>query len=270
MKKLITLLLPLIFIVSCSMEEAAEQAADPLETSYFTEFMPCEAGPDFNSENMTAMIAEWQKLLTAEELQGVWGYAPAVDTNSVGDTGWWEIQWTSEEAADAAWEEWVENEDALAWQEKYASVLQCDGESRNAFDSVFPIPSATYGELPESGYFYTEVYVCELNNGYSQEDAEAFLPGFRDAVAASDYADTSYHLGNYFFHEDPSSFLWMNFTNSKESMDKATSSFEADVREKMFPLFSDFAACGEQVDLYNGYTLYWSADKEFMPNFSSN
>jgi hypothetical protein len=25
---------------------------------------------------------------------------------------------------DAAWEEWVDNEDALAWQEKYASVLQ--------------------------------------------------------------------------------------------------------------------------------------------------
>ena len=133
-----------------------------------------------------------------------------------------------------------------------------------------PIPSATYGELPESGYFYTEVYVCELNSGYSKEDAIAFLPGFRDAVAESDYADTSYHLGNYFFLEDPSSFLWMNFSNSKESMIKATASFESNVREKMFPLFSEFASCGEQVDLYNGYTLYWSADKEFMPNFSSN
>ena len=100
MKNLFTLFLSIIFIVSCSMEETSEQVVDPLENQYFTEFMPCEAGPDFNSENMTAMIAEWQKLLTAEELQGVWGYAPAVDTNSVGDTGWWEIQWTSEEAAD--------------------------------------------------------------------------------------------------------------------------------------------------------------------------
>ena len=48
--------------------------------------MPCKAGPDFNAENMTAMISEWQKLLTAEDLRGVWGYAPAADTNSLGDT----------------------------------------------------------------------------------------------------------------------------------------------------------------------------------------
>ena len=27
--------------------------------------------------------------------------------------------------------------DAIAWQEKYATVLQCNGESRNAFDIVF-------------------------------------------------------------------------------------------------------------------------------------
>ena len=26
--------------------------------------MPCKAGPDFNAENMTAMISEWQKLIT--------------------------------------------------------------------------------------------------------------------------------------------------------------------------------------------------------------
>ena len=89
-------------------------------------------------------------------------------------------------------------------------------------------------------------------------------------MAQSDYADTTYHLGNYFFHEDPSSFLWMNFTNSKKSMDKATASFETSVREKMFPIFSEFASCGEQVDLYNGFTLYNADDKEFMPNFSSN
>ena len=60
MKKLITILLPVIFIASCSMEEGSDQVADSLDTEFFTEFMPCEAGPDFNSENMTAMISEWQ------------------------------------------------------------------------------------------------------------------------------------------------------------------------------------------------------------------
>jgi len=53
-------------------------------------------------------------------------------------------------------------------------------------------------------------------------------------------------------------------------MDKANTSFEQSVRDKMFPLFSEFASCGEQPDLYNGFTLYWSEDKEFMPTFPAN
>ena len=53
-------------------------------------------------------------------------------------------------------------------------------------------------------------------------------------------------------------------------MNKANTSFEESVRDKMFPLFSEFASCGEQPDLYNGFTLYRSEQKEFMPTFSSN
>ena len=271
MKKLLNLFLPLLILAACGMNETSSEENTPTSNkTYFTEFMPCEAGPDFNSENMTKMISEWQKLLTAEDLVGVWGYAPASEENSAGNTGWWEIQWASEDAADSAWEEWVENEEAIAWQEKYASVLQCNGESRNAFDSVFPIASDTYGELPETGYFYSNVYICELNDGSSKEDAIGFLSGFADAVSEADYSKTSYHFGNYFSHSDPSMFLWGDFTNSEEAMKKVSASFEASVREKMFPLFSQFASCGEQVDKYNGYTLYWAADKEFMPTFQSN
>lgn len=40
MKKLIALLLPVIFIASCSMEEGSDQVADSLDTEFFTEFMP--------------------------------------------------------------------------------------------------------------------------------------------------------------------------------------------------------------------------------------
>lgn len=268
MKNYLTLLISFIFIASCAVEEPMQQVTDILDDEYFTEFMPCKAGPDFNADNMTAMISEWQKLLTAEELLGVWGYAPAADTNSIKDTGWWELQWSSQEAADMAWDQWIQNEEASAWQEKYASVLQCDGEARNPFDAVMPITPTAYGEMNDSGYFYSEVYICEFNESYSKNDAVEFLYGFRDAVAEGDYSGTTYHLLNYFFQEDPSSFLWGNFTNSKASMDKANIAFEQSVRDKMFPLFSEFAQCGEQPDLYNGYTLYWSEKKDFMPTFS--
>ena len=74
------------------MEESSdvsnETVEDRLSKVFYTEFMPCTAGPDYTSEHMTIMIAEWQKLLTNETLQGVWGYAPAVATNSFTDNGW--------------------------------------------------------------------------------------------------------------------------------------------------------------------------------------
>ena len=270
MKNLYAFIITSVFIVSCSMEEASQETADPMTTIYFTEFLPCEAGPDYSSENMTKMIAEWQKLLTDDSLLGVWGYAPAADTNSVGDTGWWELQWTSKDSADTAWSEWVQNDAVNAWQEKYSSVLQCDGAARNSFDGIFPMASNTYGELPETGYFYAEIHICELNEGSSSQEAMDFLPGFVNAVSEADYADTSYHLGNYFSQQNEDSFLWGNFTNSKESLDKANASFEANVRDKMFPLFSEFASCGDIPDLYHGFSLYWSEDKDFMPTFPTN
>ena len=53
-------------------------------------------------------------------------------------------------------------------------------------------------------------------------------------------------------------------------MNKASASFEAEVRGDMFPLFGEFASCGEKPDLYNGFTLYWSEDQDFMPTFPSD
>ena len=47
--------------------------------------MPCQAGPDYSAENMAKMIADWQPLITADELMGVWG-APA-EKNLYPDTG---------------------------------------------------------------------------------------------------------------------------------------------------------------------------------------
>lgn len=274
MKNLFNFVLPLVFIVSCSMEDTSSNSENTLEDRlsniYYTEFMPCTSGPDYSAENLTKMIAEWQKLLTNENLQGVWGYAPAADTNSVPNTGWWEVQWASKELADEAWSEWVQNKEANEWNEKYASVLQCDGEARNGFNSVFPIASSQYSELPDSGYFYSEVHLCELSDGSSQEEAIAFLSGFTEAVDNADYSDTSYHLGNYFYTDDTNGFLWANFTNSEASMNKANASFEESVRESMFPIFSEFASCGDVPDLYHGYTLYNADNKEFMPTFMSN
>lgn len=262
----------LIVFVSCSNNETATSSDSDaqMKQTYFTEFMACKAGPDYSAESMTRMISEWQNLLTDESLVGAWGYVPAVETNSRGDTLWWELQWTSQESADIAWSNWVQNEDASLWDKKYKSVLDCNGENRSSYDVAYPIASNAFGELPDSGYFYAEVHMCEYNEGSSKKDAINFLPGFSNAVNQADYSDTSYHYGNYFQQGNDDVFLWGNFTNSKDSMDKVNEAFEESVRDSMFPIFSEFASCGEVPDLYHGWTLYWSADKNFIPKFPSN
>ena len=93
-----------LFITSCTNEMSVDassedssgdtysQFVDTLESTggkAFAEFMACTSGPDFNAENATKMISDWQKLITAESLFGVWGYVPAAETNAFGDTLWW-------------------------------------------------------------------------------------------------------------------------------------------------------------------------------------
>ena len=288
-KLLITSAIGAFFIASCSNEMAVEPTSednsysefvDALESTggkAFAEFMACEAGADFNAENATKMISDWQKLITAESLFGVWGYVPAADTNAFGDTLWWELNWNSKEEADAEWNAWVQNEDAQAWAEQYSNVMVCDGEGRNSFDGVYPILPNTYGDVNESGYFYAEFYQCNYIDESGRTDAEAFLSGFTNAVSNSDYNGTGYSFANYFAYknEDGShvdadvDFLWGNFTKGKDAMDKATESFENDVREEMFPLFSEFATCAEVPDVYHGWTFYAGDNKEFMPDFTS-
>ena len=288
-KLLITSAIGAFFIASCSNEMAVEPTSednsytefvDALESTggkAFAEFMACEAGADFNAENATKMISDWQKLITAESLFGVWGYVPAADTNAFGDTLWWELNWNSKEEADAEWNAWVQNEDAQAWAEQYSNVMVCDGEGRNSFDGVYPILPNTYGDVNESGYFYAEFHQCNYIDGSDRTDAEAFLPGFTNAVSNSDYNGTGYSFANYFAYKNKDGshvdadvdFLWGNFTKGKDAMDKATESFENDVREEMFPLFSEFATCAEVPDVYHGWTFYAGDNKEFMPDFTS-
>ena len=154
--------------------------------------------------------------------------------------------------------------------------MVCDGEGRNSFDADYPIAPGTYGNTNESGYFYSEFHQCDFNEGSGRSDAEAFLPGFSNAVSNSDYSETNYSYGNYFAHKNADGshtdsdidFLWANFTNSKDSMDKANESFEKDVRAEMFPLFSEFASCGDKPELFHGWTLYDRDNKDFMPSFA--
>ena len=58
MKNLFNFVLPLVFIVSCSMEDTSSNSENTLEDRlsniYYTEFMPCTSGPDRKSTRLNS------------------------------------------------------------------------------------------------------------------------------------------------------------------------------------------------------------------------
>ena len=208
-------------------------------------------------------------MINAESLVGGWIYLPVSDTNTYPERAWWELQWDSDVTATEAWATWVDNEQVVEWTKKYANVFKCDGQNRNPFEAVFPIDAEEFGEFSDSGYFHSEVLLCNYVNGTASDEAKAFLEGYTSAVRASNYEGTGYHFGNYYASNNPDAdFLWAEFTNSAESTDKIAELFTKDIEPKHFPLFSKFASCSESSDKYNGWTVFERDDPNFNVNFA--
>ena len=254
---------------STDISEMVEESFDVRDVTYFNEFVACRTGSEYSPELMNEMISEWRNLIGAEALVGGWIYLSASDTNTYPEGAWWELQWDSEVTATEAWATWVDNEQVAEWTEKYANVFNCDGQNRNSFEAVFPIGAEEFGEFSESGYFHSEVSLCNYENGASSEEAKAFLESYTSAVRDSNYEGTGYHFGNYYGSNNPDAdFLWAEFTNSAESTEKVAELFTRDIEPTQFPLFSKFASCNESTDKYNGWTVFERDELNFTANFT--
>ena len=162
----------LIFIISCSdsMDEV-----DAPQTVFFNQFIPCTAGPDYSEENLRKFVADWNELV-AEYDQMVWagGLAPA----SGQQNGWWELQWTSKEASDAAWESWLSREDAQEWDQATNNVLDCD--NTQVFDHEFHLGDSESGLDWES--YATQSQACRFINGASKSELMADMVLFDNGL----------------------------------------------------------------------------------------
>jgi len=260
-------------LMSCTespdISKVAEESFDLNDETYVNEFVACRTGAEYSPELMNEMISEWRNLIDAEALIGGWIYLPASDTNTYPEGAWWELQWDSEVTAKEAWATWIDNEQVAEWTEKYAKVFKCDGQNRNPFEAVFPIDAEEFGEFSDSGYFHSEVSLCNYVNGTSSDEAKAFLESYTSAVRASNYEGTGYHFGNYYASNNPDAdFLWAEFTNSAVSTDKVAELFTKDIEPTQFPLFSKFASCSESTDKYNGWTVFERDEPNFNVNFA--
>ena len=260
-------------LTSCTETSEISKVAgdnfDHTDATYFNEFVPCKKGSEYSPELMNEMISEWRDLIDPDTLIGGWVYLAASVTNTYPERAWWELQWDSEVSAKAAWSAWLNDEQVTEWTEKYAGVFNCDGQKRNPFEGIFPIDPEEFGVFSDSGYFYSEVLLCNYVNGASSDEAKAFLESYTSAVRASNYEGTGYHFGNYYASNNPdTNFLWGEFTNSAESYGKVTELFVNDVEPTQFPLFSEFASCKENTDKYNSWTVFERNKLNSQTNFA--
>ncbi len=222
---------------SMDQPEAVTEVAD---VTYYNQFLPCTPGPDYSPENMRQMIVEWNSLeVMSDDLVWAGGYAPKGDSNGQ-DNGWWELQWPSKEAADVAWEAWMADDVAQAWDKESDAVLECDNSAVSSW--TFKTPGAESPDFDFS-YFATETYPCNLNDGMSSEDLMAVAEKYNNWVAENGTAE-AYFYGIYEALDEDAmfDFLWLNFHQSFEGLEAGNANF-AENGGDMQASFDKVASC---------------------------
>lgn len=239
-KKSLLSISALIFVVSCSN---SMDDADAQQTVYFNQFIPCQAGPDYSAETMENFVAEWNELVTVyNEMVWAGGYAPASGQQG----GWWELQWTSKEAADTAWESWLSNAEAQEWDESSNNVLECDNTQVGDFDMHGGVNAPDFDWTA----FATSSMACRFTDGTTEADLMADMELFNEWVADNGTGDP-FTYGVYMPQDgsDPYDFYWLNWHQTFDAMEAGNMNWIENGTE-MQAVFDSHAIC-DNPELWN-------------------
>ena len=247
-------LLTLFFVIGCSQSDMTEGSNEgPVyQGPFYNEFLACSPGPDYSDDNATEMLAEWKKLEHSEDLLWAGVYAPNGDNNKY-DNGWWELMWSSKEAADKAWSDGP-SEEFMGWSEKYSSVITCDGEGRFPWTFYLPRPADSFGEVEgENGYFASEFLECKFNEGKKGSDMRKAVVEFNTYLDGIESGP--YFYGVYYpeFENSDADILWGNWHSDFETKAAGNADWLENGKE-MQAKFDEVVTCGSP-DLYDSYML---------------
>ena len=265
------LAIPFAILISCSgpgdsAKSNTSVTYSEVGTFFYNEFMQCSTGSDYNNESESEMMSAWRSLGLSKDLLGAWGYQPASENNRSQD-GFWELQWTSKDSADAAWQNWLESPEVQTWAKKYEKVLQCDAENRSPWTFVFPYDPTAFGQFDTSGDFAAGFTPCNFKDGKTNKDLKvslAFYSTWLDTLKKEKRNIGTYSYGLYVpaFESSPVDFWLGNFHESFISMGIRNALWlESGGQTKK--LMESIATC-EAPDLYDSQVLYDPSN----PNFS--
>ena len=189
MKNLLTLTALLALLAGCAKEEVSvaaveEPAAEP--SNMLVEYMWCKAGENYSQENHMALNADWNAREAASQHQtsGAFGLIPKEPNDNY--DGIWANVWASQEARDARWQEWLENE-AADFAAKHDATLTCDPERVFLFEVEQVVAPAA--EWEGTGPFQAMYQFCKLNEGMTMANVDSAQAVFVDWVAAGRAAE---------------------------------------------------------------------------------
>ena len=253
-KSLLTIF-TIFFVISCSNssnENTSDDASGPIyQGPFYNEFLACSPGPDYSDENAREMLGAWKKLNHSPDLLWAGVYAPKGDNNAF-DNGWWELMWSSKDAADKAWSS--ANPEFTAWAEKYESVISCDGEGRYPWTFYLPRRANSFGEVEgENGYFASEFLACNFNEGKGSSDLRATVVEFNNYLDGIESGP--YFYGVYYpeFEDSQTDVLWGNWHSDFETK-KAGNEHWLENGKEMQAKFDAVVTCNSP-DIYDSYML---------------
>lgn len=243
--------------LSCSTVNAEPADASWEAGHFYNEFLACTAGPDYSKEDMDVMIAEFNTLNLSNEITWIGGYAPIKGKNS-NSNGWWEIQWTSQDAAEAGWQAWMTDKKAQAWDENYRNILDCDNTAIFGYEGHFHTPESI--ALKSWDKFAAAEIACKFNEGKGREDLKANVEQFIQWLETNDNGE-QFSFGVYNpVGEDQADFYWFNWHTDFDSMARGTANWEENGKA-MQAKINATATCSDP-NLYNGGQFYASDSAE--------
>ena len=262
---------PFLALMSCS--DTADQPVDEVvwdATNYvmYNEFMHCTAGEDYSQDVLAEMVSSWRGLNLSDAILGAWGYASKVTAEGSSYNSEWELSWSSKEAADEGWQEWIANDKATAWGKKYSKVLQCDGEAREGYEFIFLYDPYAFGPSPEDGSFAASFSPCTLNDGMNQEDLSNALIKYNSWLDDIDQSQTNgfYAYGIYIpdintNHTADNDFWFANFHENLQSMNEGNDLWEETGGDAKLQLEAVSTCAAPEIS--NGQTFYDPTKPDF-------
>ena len=268
-------LLSILFLAACSTENEAVVEATETETEAenteteeqgppYTEYMTCIPGDDFDDATVAAMIDEWNDFEFAEGFWASAGHEPVQSVSLGGENVvYWQLFWTTKEAAEAGWADWANNAEADAWRTKHASVMQCDSQGRRAYDFYWPLGEDANWNNPTQWVTYG--HYCKFNDEDGLELLRAAVTAFNEFTLAADNPEpfaygVMMHNGD---NPEPFSnydFFWQNYYENHADAETSYARFNENGSE-IQAMFDASATC-EGPNASDSYLFYPDPDDE--------